>query len=149
MSVIAQPHGIFEFRPNRLLSRMHARLRADSLDRALVAGVSPEASVLLAVHAQRIARPRTCRTLATTLRRLNSDRTGPGAIPVRRSRIRLAAPRLDAIATRLETNGPIPARGMAALRLLLSDGAGPLYRTGTDTNLDGQLARILADLELG
>jgi hypothetical protein len=107
--------------------------------------VSPEASVLLAVHAQRIVRPRACRALAATLRRLIAGRRPRGTVPVSRSRVQSAAARLNAIAARLETDGPIAARGVAALRVLLSDGAGPLYRAGTD--LQDCLIRILADLE--
>jgi len=74
MSVIAQWHGSLEHRPRSLLSRVRALVLASGLDHALANGASPEASVLLAVHAQRIVCPRACRALAATVRRLT---TGP------------------------------------------------------------------------
>lgn len=150
MTVIVEPYGVPEFVHPGVRLRVRALLLTGGLDRELAAGVAPEEGVLLAVHAQRIVRPRACRALAATLRHLLAGR--PGALnsaPISRVRVRFAAARLDAVAARLERDGPVAARGVAALRLLLSEGASPLYRTGTGTgtDLDGRLARILADLE--
>lgn len=147
MTVIAQPGGALEYRRAGVLSRVRSFVRGCALDRALAAGVTPESSVVLAVHAQRIVRPRACRTLAATLRRLVAGGVPGRSVPVSRVRVQGEAARLEAVAARLELNGPIGARGVAALRVLLSEAAGPLYRTGTGTDLDRQLARILADLE--
>ena len=145
MSVIAQWHGSLEHRPRSLLSRVRALVLASGLDHALANGASPEASVLLAVHAQRIVCPRACRALAATVRRLTTGPLPRSTVPISSARIHSAAVNLHAIAARLDTNGPIAARGVAALRVLLSDGSGPLYRTNGD--LRYRLIRILADLE--
>jgi hypothetical protein len=147
MSVITRPRGVLEYRRDGVVPRAHALLRAGALDRALGAGASPEASLLLAVHARRIVGPRACRALATSLRRLIAGHAPRNSIPVSRTRIRSAATALSATATRLETSGPIAARGVAALRLLLGDGAGPLYCTGPDIDLAAELTRILTDME--
>lgn len=148
MTVIIESYGAPEYVHAGVRPRMRALLVAGDLDRALAAGVSPEHSVLLALHAQRIVRPRACRDLAATLRRVIAGRSHPvNAAPISRVRVRFAAGRLDAVAARLEADGPVAARGVAALRLLLSEGAGPLYRTGIARDLDGRLARILTDLE--
>ena len=148
MTVIAQPRGPLEYRHGGVLSRVRALLLAGVLDRALAGGVPPEASVLLAVQAQRIVRPQACRAQAATLRRLVAGPHPRSTVPVSRVRVQSAAARLDAISARLETDGPIAARGVAALRVLISDGAGPLYRASTDlADLADRLTHILADLE--
>jgi hypothetical protein len=146
MTVIAPPGGALEYRHAGVLSRLRSFVRGDVLDHALAAGVTPESSVLLAVHAQRIVRPRACRALAATLRRLVNGRIPGSSAPVSRARVQREAARLEAVAARLEVNGPIGARGVADLRVLLSEASGPLYDTG-GKDLDRQLARILAELE--
>lgn len=146
MAVILEPYGAPELMHAGVRPHLQTLLHPGRLDRELAAGVPPERSVLLAVHAQRIVRPRACRGLAATLRRLVAGSTAK-AVPISGVRVRLAATRLNAVAARLEADGPVAARGVAALRILLSDGSGPLYRTGDGSDLAGRLARIRTELE--
>ena len=116
-----------------------ARLRARELDSQLAAGLSPESSDVLFAHAARIARPRSCAVLASSLRKVAIAAEKPGGIsnraPLRRDDIRSTRDELLVLAERLERTGPIQARGIAKIRLLLSDGSGPLYRSDIGTRL--------------
>jgi hypothetical protein len=58
-----------------------------------------------------------------------------------------AAQEMDLLAARLLAPGPVSARGVAQVRLLLTDGCGPLYFDGSGVDLRAALARALADLE--
>jgi hypothetical protein len=52
---------------------------------------------------------------------------------------------IDALVLRLDSRDPIKPHGMAALRLLLSDGAGPFYQFGRG-DLSERLGAALAKL---
>ena len=52
---------------------------------------------------------------------------------------------IDAITLRLHSPRPVSARGMARLRVVLSDGCGPMYRYGRG-DLSGRLGAALAAL---
>jgi len=116
-----------------------ARFRARELDCQLAAGLSPESSDVLFTHAARIARPRSCAVLASSLRKVATAAQKPVGLsnraPMRRDDIRCSRDELVALAERLERTGPIHARGIAQIRLLLSDGSGPLYRSDSGTRL--------------
>ena len=56
-----------------------------------------------------------------------------------------AADLIDTVTLRLHSPRPVDARGMARLRLLLSDGTGPLYVAGRG-DLIGSLRAALAAL---
>jgi hypothetical protein len=65
---------------------------------------------------------------------------------VRWDRVRAAAGEFQALADRLLSPAPLPARGVAQARLLLGDGGGPLYRrTGRD-DLRARVAETLQAL---
>jgi hypothetical protein len=65
--------------------------------------------------------------------------------PVQADAVRLCAEVISAVCNRLEDPFPVRARGVARLRILLSDGRGPLYRTGRGT-LGAALRGVLAAL---
>jgi hypothetical protein len=129
--------------------RLNARLLADRLDRELATGITPEASLLHALHAQRIVRPRSCRTLGRSLRRIlaaaGADTTSrvPTATPICQANVRAAATMLALVVQRLERNGPIQARGIASLRLLITNGGGPIYRADAPENLSIEAQTVL------
>jgi hypothetical protein len=116
-----------------------ARFRARELDSQLAAGLSAESSDLLFAHAVRIARPGSCAALASGLRKAVSAAQKPKGLsnraPLRRGDILGAQESLFALAERLERAGPIHARGVAQVRMLLGNGSGPLYRTDGGTRL--------------
>jgi hypothetical protein len=137
----------------RLRERLAARWRAGSLERELARGAAPETAAALALRAQWLIGPAVRATLARRLLRLVGDaRRGhvwPGTKvrPPRRA-IVAAAQDLDLLAGRLLAPGPVSARGVAQVRLLLTDGCGPLYFGGSSVDLRSALARALEDLEV-
>lgn len=131
-----------------LRERIETRVFGDRLDRALAAGVPPETDPLLALRAAQIASPKSRRELAALVRRLLTTATTSEESPFRaRSmailpRVKKARREFEALADHLEAPVPLPARGMAAVKLLLRDGAGPLYRYESRQNL----ARVVRDI---
>ena len=134
--------------------RVLARCQAGRLDRELAEGSSPEANAALAARANRLTSMEFRRDLAASLRRivvatgepapvrsaLASVPTSPGAsrpprIPLRHARISQSARLLAELASRLAAPGPVPARGVAMVTRLLSDGTGPLYREASGDDL--------------
>ena len=67
------------------------------------------------------------------------------SIPVHRAGVVAAEELIDDVTLVLHSPRPVRARGMARLRLLLSDGAGPLYRPGSGS-LIAELRGVLAAL---
>jgi hypothetical protein len=138
--------GRLTLRRLRLWDRIMARCLAARLDRELARGARPETNVGLAARAVRLTSMRCRRDLARSLQRIlaavlsASSRGGPTAadpsarvarhphIPVRRDRISRSASELAELAARLTQPGPVPARGVAMVCQLLTDGGGPLYR---------------------
>jgi hypothetical protein len=126
------------------VQRIAARIRATRLDRDLAAGASPDSSPLLALRAQALVRPSMRRALARRVQQLLDDaaheeptRVVSARVPVRRERILPVADALRLLIDRLLTPGPVPARGVAVVHDLLTDGAGPLYYVrGHDDLLD-------------
>jgi hypothetical protein len=102
----------------------------------------------MTAHAQRIISVSERQAIARTLRRSVREANGAtvnGALTARirlhGANIRAAAALIEVIALRLDSPYPIKPRGMAQLRLLLSDGAGPVYRYGR-----GELAERLGEV---
>ena len=123
-----------------------ARLQAGRLDRELESGARIPVDTLLAVHAQRITGPAERARLCAGLRRVQARAvTGCAAVPLQRRQIRAEDVLVDEIAGWLSGPLPVRARGMARLRMLLTDGAGPLYRTGTGS-LPAALRGVIAAL---
>jgi hypothetical protein len=133
----------------RLSDRFLARLRTASLDRQLAGGTSPDSDVLLALHAARLYRPAQRRRLAAGIRALSSAASGSRRTraPIDRQSIRRVLAELEALAGRLEADGPINVSGMARVRMLLGDGAGPLYRRTSVVSLQRELVAVLAACE--
>ena len=66
-------------------------------------------------------------------------------IPLDRSAVAAAVGLIDQVVQRLTGPRPVSARGVARLRLLLSDGAGPMYWPGA-RGLGAELRAVLAQL---
>jgi hypothetical protein len=127
--------------------RLLARCEAGRLDRELAEGASPEASAALAARAVRLTSMEFRRDLAASLRRIvmatgeptpvrsapvaaqkSPGTARPPRVPLRHARISRTARLLAELASCLAEPGPVPARGVALVTRLLSDGTGPLYR---------------------
>jgi hypothetical protein len=122
------------------------RARASALDDRLAAGESPESTVALALHAERLCRPAQRRLLARSLSRLVAAADAPASRPVRtpvcRPAVRQARADMAAIAGRLSAPGPVGIHGVARVRTLLADGTGPLYQPAPPNRLLRALEEI-------
>jgi hypothetical protein len=114
-------------------ARLRARLHAPALDRELASGTAPWRSPLHAARALALTSDRSRLGLARSLERLveqaqcaRSQSRGAVIYPCR-EQVMDALPAVLNIAGRLRCADPIDARGMARLKLLLSDGSGPCY----------------------
>ncbi|HEY2436327.1 MAG TPA: hypothetical protein VGH93_04040 [Solirubrobacteraceae bacterium] len=135
-----------------LHERLAARWRAHSLDSELARGVAPEARAALALRAQTLGEPRVRWFLARQVQRVLDEARWPprpsrARIPPRRDEVLAAAEELDALATRLMSPGFLASRGLASVRLLLSDGRSPLYWHGATEELRAAVSRAREALE--
>jgi len=136
--------------PTSALRRLHARLAGRQLDRRLAGGVDPQTDELLVCRAELLVRPPFRHLVAEGLRgalaRAYRWRPAGSAVPVAASSVRMYADELLALAARLDSYGPVGARGVSRARLLLLDGTSPLYRPGNPLRLQSALERALAGL---
>jgi hypothetical protein len=131
--LLAEADGSPTVKRVRPWDRMLTRCLAARLDRELAAGVAPDSSAALALRAQRLTRSSTRRDFAESVERVVAAGMRPAAarsaaVPVCRDKVREAAGELRELVGCLVAPGPVPARGVALVRVLLSDGGGPLYR---------------------
>jgi len=150
MIVLLEEGAGLGLRRVRWWDRLVVRARASALDRALAAGASPERNVSLAVHAGRLCEPAQRRLLSRSLTRIVATLDAPAGrrtiAPVCRPAVRQAQAELAALAVRLSGSGPVDVHGVARVRLLLTDGTGPLYQPGPPERLRHELAALLAAL---
>ena len=141
-----------EPRRSRLRDRLTARLRANGLDRRLADGVPPERSAALSLRARRLIEPPVAATMARALHRIvreaHEHRLPHATMPVRLLAVRRSAAELEDLARRLVAPRPAAVRGIAQVRLLLTDGTGPLYSSRTGEDLAAAVRRARAALEL-
>ena len=133
-----------------LVTRLQARFLAGRLDRDIEAGLLPEPGSALALHMARVTSVEEREGLARSLRHALSDpgdhgRVVPMRVPVHPQRVAACHDVIDDITLLLHSPRPVRARGMARLRMLLSDGRGPLYRHGCGS-LAAELRGVLAAL---
>jgi hypothetical protein len=133
-----------------MAARLSARFRAARLDRLIAVGVPARAASAQAAHEARLTSRAERDAIARSLRTTVADARGRGVLsssrlPLHVPNITAAADVIGAVTLRLDSPLPVSARGMARLRLILSDGAGPLYRYGRG-DLRGRLGAALAAL---
>jgi hypothetical protein len=115
------------------IASLSARVRALSVERELAAGTVSWQSTVHAARSLQLTGARSRHRLAAALERLIDDAARPAgrspsaAIPPCRGPVREAAPLILSIARRLRSSEPVDARGVAMLRTLICDGAGPCY----------------------
>lgn len=151
MIVLLQEGSGLGLKRVRWRDRLAARARASALDEQLAAGVSPEHSVALALHAGRLCQEGQRRVLARSLTRLAAVADGPAQhrlkSPVCRGAVQQARAELAAVAGRLTAPGPVEVRGVARVRSLLADGTGPLYQPARAGQLRHELGDVLSALD--
>jgi len=151
--------GRLALRRLRPWHRVLARGLAVGLDRQLAEGARPEANALLAARAMYLTSAEYRRVLAAGLRRILAasvsqearprlalSRASAGVarqphVPLCQDRIARYAAELARLADCLTQRGPLPARGVAIVSQLLTDGGGPLYRPNTRDDLDAVIER--------
>lgn len=121
-------------------SRVWARLFAARYDQQVEAGVTVAAGSPLAAHYLRVTclaeRKDIAGALVLLLRDagLVWDAAGSSTrVPIHVDAVRRSADIVEEVLARLASPVPVRARGMARLRILLSDGRGPVYRSGRGT----------------
>lgn len=130
--------------PGRI-TRLLARLRSRSLDRALSDGVDEKTSARLAARAAQLTARPMREELAGSLEQLVYSARKPAGryrVPLRRTPILVNAQILREIASDLQGSAPVSARGVAMLHELLSDGTGPLF---TANSRAPALVEVLGD----
>jgi hypothetical protein len=118
--------------------RMWARLFPGRYDQQIDHEIRVVAGTPLAAHYLRLASRREREDMAEALTLLLRDADQlPGTynhsarVPIRGDVVQQSADVVQDVLARLRGPLPVRARGMARLRLLLSDGRSPVYRTGT------------------
>src|SRR5262249_21361145 len=131
LALIEEPDGSIAPRRVRLGDRAFARFRGPALDHALARGVSPDSGVGLTLRARRLIRPRMRRRLARSLRGIaetSEQRVHRGsAMRLWGPQVAPAKGELLALADSLESRSAVDARGIALVRVMLTDGGGPLH----------------------
>jgi Trp operon repressor len=138
----------------RLRERLAARLATRRLDDQLARGIAPDTRAALTLRAQALGKPETRDALAQRLMlALDSARRPPppraARVPIPHKQVLAAAGELEELAERLLTPGPVAARGLAQVSVMLSDGCGPLFWHRTPEALSTVAARALQQLEPG
>jgi hypothetical protein len=126
------PGDPFVLRPQRLADRLLARVLGASLDQQLAAGCSPESNRLLAARAREIVslphRASLARSWEHVLRvaqRAPTPRTP--AVPLNAAAIVAAEPAIRELMERLTAPLPVPAQGVAAATIPLTNATSPIY----------------------
>jgi hypothetical protein len=135
----------------RFRDRIAARWQSGRLDRELAAGRSPAGRSAIAYRARWLTELSRRRALADSLRRMIDEvQGGPSRSYVRitpcQRRVKAASAELRRLADQLADPGPVSARGAAQARILLTDGAGPLYDPRCRESLRGHATRAIENL---
>jgi hypothetical protein len=138
---------------SRASTRLWTHLRSRRLDRALASYVSPDSSAALSLRARALIGATSRAGLAGSVRRLINEAEHPMSpltfhVPICRAKILRSSETLDALADRLASTEPVDACGVARVRLLLTDGSGPIYARPTANDLEPALQRILVALTM-
>jgi len=115
------------------LLRARVLIRRDRLDIALAGRARPGDDPAQRLRAAQLLRENERRRVARGLRSAVASAYVPPIgwsprVPVAPRGVRLGRPALERLASRLGSAAPVSARGVAQARILLTDGAGPLYR---------------------
>jgi hypothetical protein len=134
-----------------LFIRARVRLRRFALDKQLARGADPRSSAELARRAKELCEPKLRRRLSSDIERAIEDASaGPryltASIPLNRGSVRLCQDSLLGLAQDLRSPGPVYASGVALVRLMLLDGASPLYMPSDERELLEEVHRAHAAL---
>lgn len=145
----ARRAGVAPVAARSVLARVAARLRATSLDRALAQGADPLTSPALTARADLLQTGRMREAVASSIYVTLKDASlgvPPSSVrvPPARDAVRHNRRELLELAAELRQASDVSARGVAATRLLLGDGAGPLYTEAEDGVLRAAISHARA-----
>jgi hypothetical protein len=132
--------------------RVRVRIRRFSLDGQLAGGADPCSSFALACRAQQLCQPTVRGELAREVEWVVEEACRPGywrIAPLNRRSITECRPLLLGVAQDLRSTDPLYARGIALVRLLLTDGRSPIYSASESHRLEEELGRAGAALYRG
>jgi len=134
-------------------SRIRAHVRARRIDRALAAGIPADSRADLEVRAHSLIGSKERVALAQAIGRLLADarhaaRARRFSVPICRRKVWRSRRTLADLVDRLLGDTPVDVRGLAQIRLLLTDGAGPLYARPGANDLEPALARAISALNV-
>ena len=138
---LSHPHAAARKPPIRPFLRLHVLVHRGRLDRLIAEGQDPTTDPRLSLRAAQLGRPALRATLARSL--LNAVRSIENSaisrfpsphIPVDAASVRACSPELYDLARAL-TDVTASARGVAITRVLITDGASPLYVGGPPNRL--------------
>ena len=114
-----------------LRERISARVHADRLEHLLADGASPDHDVALALRARALTSDHSRRELAEGLQLVVREAARPTAVsttrlPLNRRDVVVATDDLAELRYRLLARGPVGVRGVAQVKMLLTEGRGPL-----------------------
>ena len=134
-----------------------ARVFGASLDASLAAGHPPESSRLLAARARDIVSLRRRRSIAGSwehvlrvahrAQRARLAGSPSAAVPICADRVVAAEPAIRGLMNGLAAPLPVPARGVAMARVLLTDGNSPVYNRRADVALTDAVAAAAVQLD--
>jgi hypothetical protein len=132
------------------LLRLQARLAAPRLDLRIAEGEDPGLERALACRSAQLVSKRSRGQLAGGLERLWSSAGQPGfstAIPFNRQAVQIARPALQRLATALRSQDAVQPRGVALIRLLLTDMCSALYKPASTEQLYDVAGAALSALD--
>jgi hypothetical protein len=132
--------------------RLVARLRAAHLDAALARGASPDSSAPLSLHAHALIGVKNRRKLSGEILEILHKAEQPRSVfdptvPICRGKVLAVRELFEEIVDRLEDREPVAAHGVANVRRLLREGAGPLYERPCADDLRSFLEEAIAALQ--
>jgi hypothetical protein len=138
--------------PLRVATRLWARLRRFSFDRALAEGADPCGSPALAYRAAQLTADRNREMLAASIERVLETARRPAlgltsAIAPHRDAVAAASRLLIEVESILRSKTPVYSQGVAMLERLLTDSASSLYAPDREGALNQELKAIVGALE--
>jgi hypothetical protein len=136
----------------RTRERLGARLRARTLDTLLASGACPDSNAALSLRARHLISHATRRRLARAIHSTLWDAMRPAhplnsRVPICRHTVIGARPTLEQLADHLLSGGPVDARGVAQVQILLSDASSLLYPGPQTDGLEQALQTAINALE--
>lgn len=132
---------------------VRVRMRTAEIDRELARGRSPDSDPLTRERALQLVsestRRKIARGLELALRQADADLSLRTQAPVSREAVREAAPALETLIARLLDGGQVSPQGVARAKVLLSDGAGPLFLRRAGDGLLRAAGSARSALDLG